>query len=55
MTQKPEQFSPMLLFKIHLKGGNAVPGAAEGSEIAGDESCGRSAKAGRREIFVFFH
>lgn len=51
----------MLLFRIHLEGGNAVPGAAESSEsadqyeIAGDESCRRSAKAGRREIFVFFH
>lgn len=32
MTQKPERFSPMLLFRIHLKGGNAVPGATEGSE-----------------------
>lgn len=32
MTQKPERFSPMLLFRIHLKGGYAVPGAAEGSE-----------------------
>lgn len=32
MTQKPERFSPRLLFRIHLKEGNAVPGAAEGSE-----------------------
>lgn len=34
MTQKPECFSPMLLFRIHVKGGNAVPGATEGSERA---------------------
>lgn len=32
MTQKLEHFSPVLLFRIHLKGGYAVPGAAEGSE-----------------------
>lgn len=29
--------------------------SANQREFAGDESCRRSAKAGRREIFVFLH